>query len=83
MEKKVSNLDRERKEESLRKVAERARESRIGVRSAPNEGMVNYVALTTLISNPPFLSPQSKTLRHKRGSSSDTIVTRRGRGSDV
>ena len=38
MEKKVSNLERERKEESLRKVAERARESRIGVRSAPNEG---------------------------------------------
>jgi endonuclease YncB( thermonuclease family) len=42
MEKKISNLDRERKEENLRKVAEKARESRIGVRSAATEGVCNW-----------------------------------------
>ena len=38
MEKKISNLERERKEENLKKVAEKARESRIGIRSAVTEG---------------------------------------------
>ena len=39
MEKKISNIERERKEENLKKVAEKAREARIGIRSAPTEGL--------------------------------------------
>lgn len=39
MEKKISNIERERKEENLKKVAEKAREARIGARPAATEGV--------------------------------------------
>ena len=38
MEKKLSNIEREKKEDHLKQLAQKARESRIGVGRAPAEG---------------------------------------------
>ena len=42
MEKKMANIEREKKEDHLKQLAQKARESRIGIRPAANEGNLAY-----------------------------------------
>lgn len=46
MEKKLSNIEREKKEETLRELAQKARDSRIGVRSTVTQGKIYLCPLT-------------------------------------
>lgn len=78
MEKKLANIEREKKEDHLKQLAQKARESRIGVRSTVNEGnfvnfaIVNYLELEFL---------QKRTTRLKKETSFAMTATRRGRGN--
>ena len=42
MEKKLANVEREKKEDHLKQLAQKARESRVGIRSAANEGAYSW-----------------------------------------
>lgn len=48
MEKKLANVDREKKEDHLKQLAQKARESRIGVRSAATEGICSIFTLSNI-----------------------------------
>ena len=44
MEKKLANIERQKKEENLRQLAQKARNTRIGLKeTAPNEGSIQYM----------------------------------------
>lgn len=46
MEKKLANIDRQKKEENLRQLAQKARNTRIGIKeTAPNEGRDLHVSI--------------------------------------
>ncbi len=39
MERKLANIEREKKEDTLRQLAQKARDARVGIRAPANEGM--------------------------------------------